>query len=260
MIKKFIVIVLIHLGSIPFLSAQLVNLGGIYNIDLYKPYSKETRDSANVYGAITSYTYSATLHFNMVKTPKLRWNCGVSFKHGEQLIEEKEPGYYTLDYWTGKKFVPQILDLHSKSYAFGIYNEVCYEYKSTDKFSHQIGLCNELFIYEEFHSRYLYSGSKEEFRNIYSYGPNGRGYQRFLFSSTNLALLFRTSWKTTQHFSLSSKITAGTNIYSYWEEFQKYAWVGVGLEIGLIDRPVFRPEFKEKIRKFHTKSFHGKTE
>jgi hypothetical protein len=33
-------------------------------------------------------------------------------------------------------------------------------------------------------------------------------------------------------FSLGSKLSFGTNLYSDWDQFRKYVWMGVGLELG----------------------------
>ena len=259
--QKYVLIGLIHIGSIHFFHAQLINIGGNYNIDLYKPYSQQTRDSADVYGEISSFTYNTTFHLNLVENQKLKWNLGFSYKQAQQFIGPMIRGYYIPDHSTGgQEYKTETLDLYKWSHSVGIYNAVGYKLKSKEKLNHEIGMSNELYLYEFFKTDFFYAGTENKFKNKFNTGPHEDGFKGFRFASTNVTIYYRLNWKVIEHFSLSSRISFGTNIYSYWSEFKNYAWVGVGLEIGLVDRPVFRPQFKEKLRKFHKRSFHGRTE
>ena len=68
----------------------------------------------------------------------------------------------------------------------------------------------------------------------YKYPQNGNiGFRKgFYFASLNLSTFYRHTFQLSDNFSLAARISLGTNLYSDWDQFKKYAWLGVGLEMG----------------------------
>jgi hypothetical protein len=54
----------------------------------------------------------------------------------------------------------------------------------------------------------------------------------FFPSSLTTDIFYRYLWIVSDKFNLGTRISLGTNLYSDWDQFKKYAWLGLGLELG----------------------------
>jgi hypothetical protein len=54
----------------------------------------------------------------------------------------------------------------------------------------------------------------------------------FPLSSIDLSIFYSNRWQLKDNFSLGARVSLGTNLYSDWDQFKKYAWLGLGLELG----------------------------
>ena len=54
----------------------------------------------------------------------------------------------------------------------------------------------------------------------------------FFLSGVNISAYYRQVFQLHENFSLAARISLGTNLYSDWDQYKKYAWLGLGLEMG----------------------------
>lgn len=237
---------LITLSSI-LLSFQLqcqIRIGAIYNMDFYKPYTQETQDYLKINTQVFSNTGSTYATYNILKKEKINWSVGLVAKIIHQTTEQKIKAYYWPDFSDGSwEYRKEALDLRNRSVSLGVQNEISsfFTKKEVSKLFHEIGVSNEVFLFERYRSGYFYSGTKDQFSNshvnIYPLQP---GFKKFFVSSANVGLFYRLSWQSPERVRIATKISIGTNIYSDWDQFRKYAWIGLGLEVG------FGGEIKQK--------------
>jgi hypothetical protein len=62
---------------------------------------------------------------------------------------------------------------------------------------------------------------------------NGYQKRKYLFPELNVSLDYNIMLLLKKGFSLGATVQIGTNLYSDWDQFKKYAWLGVGLELGI---------------------------
>jgi hypothetical protein len=92
-----------------------------------------------------------------------------------------------------------------------------------------LGLGTEIFLFENYEAHFY---NKQGEREDYDYQPFNQ-YETVLgLASINLSTYYRHTFQLHENFSLAARISLGTNLYSDWDQFKKYAWFGVGLEMG----------------------------
>lgn len=214
------------------------------NLDLYKPYTETTQEYMKYNDQISSSTRSANVKYTAFSNGKISWNVGVCYKYIKHLIDHKVLGYYEhyvspsmgLDYYI---FRETDLDLWSKSHSLGIVNELDYTFFETDKLINKVGISNEIYLFENYSSVYVFHKKHVNFNdevfdvNLYPLNSNfGKNGNKLFLSSTNLSIYYRFEGKIADDFRFGTKISLGTNLYSDWDQFRKYIWIGVGLEVG----------------------------
>ncbi|MFN5418550.1 MAG: hypothetical protein ACK5B9_15940 [Flavobacteriia bacterium] len=175
----------------------------------------------------------------MLEKASISWDLGLTFKNTKHIVEHKIKGYYTENcYQQGcdYEFISTDLDLISKSNSLGLVNTIYHTFSSNSNFHSSIGINNEIYFYENYISTYYYSNTHDRFdgdKNSFFNSLNNNDLPRnFFFSSSNIALFYCLRYQQSDKFSLATKISLGTNLYSDWDQFKKYAWLGVGLELG----------------------------
>jgi hypothetical protein len=245
--KNFIFIFL-TLFTQQFVNAQ-ISLGLNYNLDVYKPYTTETREYMKFNDKVKSNTFNITFQYNLIEKSKYSLNLGFSYKNINYVVQDKVLFYYEYAYLgqtspTNYVLKNNILDLKSRSHSFGTIIDFSIKLKQNDKTINEIGLLNEIYLFEYNNSAYYFSNSNEslEESSLFISPLVPKLPRNFFFSSSNLCLFYRLTYKQSEKISMATKISLGTNLYSDWDQFKKYAWLGVGLEIGFGKKF----QFKEK--------------
>lgn len=233
--KSFI---LLFCLSVSFYNLAQIKIGGNYNVDIYKPYTPEAQSYIKINDKVDSRTINGFINFKVLTREKMTLWVGISYKHINHEVQDKIKRYYYYSYGNGTTVlmpVDKTLDLKSESHSFGLMNEFSYSLASKEKLSHEIGITNEIYLLEFFKSFYYYDNSDEQFNDyrVTLLPMNSKLSSPFFFSSANLAGFYRFTYHPTSLVTTSVKVSFGTNLYSNWDQFQKYAWVGLGLEIGL---------------------------
>lgn len=123
-------------------------------------------------------------------------------------------------------------DLISKSNNLGFIFEVKREFFSSNYTHHFIGISNEIYFWEKFTSKYQSSDFNDENPEIVPFTNYYGNLTPFNFHSNSTSIFYNFLLQVNEQFSLATKISLCTNLYSDWDQFKKYAWLGVGLELG----------------------------
>lgn len=216
-----------------------------------KPSTKQIKEK---YGYDMEIDYEK-YHFNFCyRKAKFSWLIGLSFMKINSTIKDR------INNWnyvgkaigaTGIIYYDTVYinysdppDLRSSSTNLGIHNEIIYHFKPFDKkqnLNHAIGLKSEVYLYEKFESEYYTTDIPV--KSIYDPAP-GYSDQPFpLFfehntlvyiSNANLSTFYQIRWFPHDAFSIGMRISAGTNLYSDWQQFKKFGWLSLGLEVGFL--------------------------
>lgn len=229
--KITLLIAVFNLGYMTSYSQILV--GFQYNMDVYKPYTEDTQEYMKINDKITSSTRSFYGLYGF-SHKQVIWRTGLSFKQIFHTTEDKVTSYYRNNYNTGQiEQIQKVLDLKSRSFSIGLKNEIGYFLTKSERMKNELGLTTELYLWEKYISRYYYDSTDEEFddNNVTIFALSS-GKSGLFLSSFNLAAYYRFQWQPIDQFSIATRFSFGTNLYSDWDQFQKYAWVGLGLEVG----------------------------
>jgi len=149
------------------------------------------------------------------------------------------PGYYESYIYIDKP------DLRAKSHSLGISIEVNYLIKSQERFAMSLGFRPSVFFLEWYKAKY-FSLDWYQYANVSDLkesdyvGPVPLITElprNFFLSSINSQLIYRiTLLPKTGRTTLTGKVSLGANIFSDWSQFKRYAWLGVGLEIGFLGK------------------------
>lgn len=110
----------------------------------------------------------------------------------------------------------------------------------------KIGLSSAIHLYEyanarfenEFNTVNTESSNPDAWEAVYSYpgAPYNTSpfsyFSHFYLASVDLSVFYRHILQVSPKLNLAARISLGTNLYSDWDQFKKYAWLGVGLEMG----------------------------
>ena len=213
--------------------------GSSFNLSIYAPYTSKLNNVKSPY-TIKSKTLEANIDFRILIKNKWSLYSGVTYKkiNYRKIDAIASYGYsaycgsqQTCDYFY---VFDDPVDLVANSHSLGLAFEVEYELKSQERYSMSLGLKPSVYFLEWYKSFYYTSDETptEALQPLVSSLP-----RNLFLSSINSQLIYRvtllpkkgrTSW--------SGKISLGANIFSDWEQFKRYAWLGVGLEVGLIGK------------------------
>ena len=201
--------------------------------------------------------FALNLKLKVLKHKKCDYKIGFSFKK-QKLVEQNRIKNYNVitssynsdqplpsfEYDTIYMNFKDQADLEMLSYNLGFSNELNFYFNSLKKYSHSFGLFNEIYFIEYYKTKYVTSDYENYFSNYFKYYKlptlNESNYTKFFLASLNLSTFYRFTYKASEKFSLATKISIGTNLYSDWDQFKKYAWLGVGLELGFGNKPLFK--------------------
>jgi|TARA_R110000737_G_scaffold284835_1_gene291297 hypothetical protein len=215
-----------------------------YNIDVYKPYTSLAQDYMKLKRPIESRTQSLFASYPILKTGNSTFRFGLNYKRVDHSVKNRV--LYIPVYKIGShqySFVgnyPGQADLISRSNYFGLHLD--YNRMIVDKGNYKgsAGVNSELYLVEYFKSEYIFGTidvSGAPFPNEYSsYMPltplNAKERNFFNPSLSTFSIYYLNTFQLAQKFSLGLRVSLGTNLYSKWDQFSRYAWVGLGLELG----------------------------
>ncbi len=227
------------------LEAQ-VQVGFEQNIQFYLPLT----ETAQVYEFdkedFKTNTFSIYSNFEHSLNKRFNFSLGLNYKQTSfkvdniiKEIEYKEYNSSSGDLIDSGYFVSNV-GYNTLSQSFGFNLHVIFNINETDQYKHQVGLTSSTYIIElfevDFNDDILKNAPQDQWYNYYTYRtPNLGMYgarNGFYFSTVNLSKYYRFTYQINQNFSLAARISLGTNLYSDWDQFKKYAWLGVGLEMG----------------------------
>jgi len=135
--------------------------------------------------------------------------------------------YYSI--WNNTYFAPT--DLKSISHSVGLTPNFNYLLLSKGGYDGVIGVYTTAYLFEIFNAKYVIKSIPIGF-DVPSIDPYNAREVLFPLSSIDLSIFYINRWQLKDNFSLGARISLGTNLYSDWDQFKKYAWLGLGLEMG----------------------------
>lgn len=186
------------------------------NFDIYKPYTH----LVPVNSSIKSRTYTCAAQYVSYHS-KVNWAIGLSYKRIYHYVDK----FYKDDY--------TYYDLKSTSNSSGLISELSRTFQ-VDKVKRQmLGISSEIYLAEIYRSIGINRKSGYEDQNVNQLIGRSKGC---FLSSLNAAVFYRITIGVEEKARYSFKISLGTNVYSDWDQFSRYAWIGLGLEVGFVKK------------------------
>lgn len=212
-----------------------LKLGYERNLDLVK-----FTETADVFMDQGFDVWSSTQKVELFCTIPLvhsKWNLGAGV--GYKLIKHRVSDYFLYspsESMNGNTYYKETAgDAESRSKSLGVKIEVSRIIHQRKKFYGSVGLNTEWYFLEFYRSWFTEPDSPYIVYNETEAKPKMVDTQKnFFLSSCNLSSFYRFEL---QHPdvgpSLALKLSLGTNLYSDWDQFSKYVWIGVGGELGI---------------------------
>lgn len=206
-----------------------------HNVDLYKPYTPEAQEYMQLNDKVKSSTNQFQLTYTWLKKEKFSFSSGIGYKYIHHIVKDKilYIKHYTASggQVTSTTYKYNPADLKSTSHSFSVVSDFQYPIVFKNRYKGKIGVNSDVFLLEWFNAEYV-------FENELVYGDDDSNYpihrysSSFFLSAVNLSFYYLNCWQLSEKFSLGARFSLGTNIYSDWDQFKRYVWLGVGLELG----------------------------
>jgi hypothetical protein len=210
-----------------------------YFIDVYKPYTEEAQDYLQINNQISSSTFAYNIEWDFLKKSRFSVQMGFGYKFIRHIVLDKLTSVKYTHYYSPTNFYigyfPATSDLVSVSHSLSLNMGLQKRIFITSKGNHTIGTSLKFYFFEWYNSKYITDrrAIKEDYGyellepTVYNNAEIG-----FFPSSLTTDIFYRYLWIVSDKFNLGTRISLGTNLYSDWDQFKKYAWVGLGLEMG----------------------------
>lgn len=212
---------------------NIIRIGYQKNIELWAPYAIIDQNYIKSGGKVESNSSSAYAQCTIFNHDTWNFLAGISFKTMNYIAANR---ITSSKYYSGSTLVNYTykdpLDLVSKSYSFGISAEFNYQLFQTRIVRGQIGVNLELYFLESFRAKYISKDAEGSLGKTIPIPDVGTIPKMFILSSSNISVFYRTTFNGSPYLSPSLKLGIGTNLYSDWNQFRKYTWLAIGLEIG----------------------------
>ena len=235
--KPILIITLLFFQTFSFCQFAKSRLGFSYNIDVWKPYTQVTQAYIADGGQIKSSTWNLSLEIPIYTTKKYSIYSGLSYQRINHIIIDKTTHWQT--YYGVTYEFKDPLDLKSNSNKAGIVLGFDYLMISKKKLSHFIGLTSELYFIDRYNSYYFttdktqHYNSKDHIPASLKYNsPYIYGGKLFRISTFNFSTFYKILLIANDKINFGLKATLGLNLYSDWDQFKRYGWLGLGLEMG----------------------------
>lgn len=221
--------------SISLLGQQTSGLyiGGQGNVDIYKPYSEFGKEFQKKHNNVSSSTFGFYTYYNLAFGQKNNVGFGVCFKQVKHTVSDKFL-YTEHVVYNSSDTIPfsDTYTLHSKSSSIGVHLQYDRVVHSKKNIRGLVGFTTQLYLLEFFNTRYNEDNKSNV--GLGSMNPFVSDTPRnFFFSSANAAVSYALEFKNEKSVSFRLKASLGTNLYSDWDQFSKYVWIGVGGEFGI---------------------------
>jgi hypothetical protein len=240
--KKKLIFLILVLNAIG--SYSQIFIGFEKNFDVYKPYTDFGSKYMLYNDKVTSSTYSVRTFYSIGLKKSQSIGLGISYMNKAMLIEDKLKGISIVKYNSVEEPIDTLFyysnfDLDIRSHSLGFYVEYSKTLFDKSKTRGFVGSNCSFFVYENARGRYIDKDNlaatiEPEYVQFVPGKTNSflNTKKGFFISTVNVSLYYRQSFQLTENFSLAARISLGTNLYSDWDQFKKYAWLGVGLEMG----------------------------
>lgn len=214
------------------------------NLDLYKPYTDFGSDYLLYNDKVESSTYSARIFYSLEFKKSHSIGFGLTYINKTMLIEDKLKGISIVKYNSVEEPIDTLyyysnFDLDIRSHSFGFYFDYSKTLFDKTKTTGFVGSNCSFFIYENAKGRYIDKENlaetiEPEYVQFVPGQTNSflNTKKGFFMSTINVSAYYRQVFQLHENFSLAARISLGTNLYSDWDQFKKYAWLGLGLEMG----------------------------
>ncbi len=212
---------------------KLVHFNFTQNINIWKPYSLANENSDVKFNRRSS-TRTWSIMYTAINKPDFALKVGLAVKDINYIVYNRVSTFTKTIYddlppedsiGTYIEFEPT--DFRSKSVNLGVHLSVGKKINAQRPMF--IGLSAEIYPFEFFKAYYeqryvtlSVKGLKEQDRLLLT--------RRF--ANANISAFYSYYFLNKQRVSLAVKLSAGANLYSDWNQFSRYAWVGLGLEVG----------------------------
>jgi hypothetical protein len=224
---KLLVFITLLSVNISFIFTQ-INILISDNFDIYKPYT-ETAQEYLKDQKVRSNTSTFQVMYPIHKGERFNFKLGFSYKL--ILLRNKEMatqiGYkeYSSGGYTFYIVYPANIDLVSRSHSLGVPISVSRNVYSKEKKNIDIGSQIDVYFIEYFRAKY-----KRKNFVIYEEPYISRQVSSLNLVSSQLTIFSTYKYAYNNRSSIGIRLQAGTNLYSNWDQFKRYAWLGVGLE------------------------------
>jgi len=240
---KIFTIILISFMNVFVVQSQIY-FGVEKNLDVYKPYTDFGSEYLSYNDKVISSTFSVKAFYLMEFKKSNSIGLGFSYMNKKMIIEDKIKGISIVEYNSIEEPIDTLyfysnFDLNILSHSVGFYldyNKVLFETKNLNG---SIGANSSFYMYENAKGRYIDKDNlAESIDPQYTQFVPGKtnsflnSKKGFFISSINISTYYRQVFQFHEKFSLAARISLGTNLYSDWDQFKKYAWLGLGLEMG----------------------------
>jgi hypothetical protein len=208
--KYFILLLIINMGSIAFTQFSLVKIDFHGNLGLWRPYTETTQLYISNGGVIESNHLALSAKYLIFSKNNYSFYSGVNY----QRINHRVKGYSLNK------------DIVTHSDRLGFSSSFGRIVHSNEVILGHLSLTSEVYIGEFYESYYVFYQSSSSVDDNYQ-------RKKYLFPEVNVSLDYNVMLLLKNSFSLGATVQIGTNLYSDWDQFKKYAWLGVGLELGI---------------------------
>jgi hypothetical protein len=214
------------------------------NLDFYKPYTDFGSDYLLYNEKVESSTYSARVYYLLEFKKSHSIGFGLTYMNKTMLIEDKLKGISIVKYNAVEDPIDTLFyysnfDLNISSHSFGFYFDYNKMLFKKDRTNGSVGSNSSFFIYENAKGRYIDKENlaetiEPEYVQFVPGQTNSflNTKKGFFMSTINISAYYRQVFQLHENFSLAARVSLGTNVYSDWDQFKKYAWLGLGLEMG----------------------------
>jgi hypothetical protein len=208
-----------------------LKLGYERNLDLVK-YTRTADVFTDQGFDVWSSTQKAEL-FCTIPLVHSKWNLGAGVAY--KLIKHHVTDYFLYSPYessaNGNTYYKELEgDAESTSNSLGLKLEVTRIVHQNGRFYGSVGLNTEWYLLEFYNSVFNADSSG----SIEAQPKMPATQKNFFLSSCNLSSFYRFELQHPDFGpSLAVKLSLGTNLYSDWDQFSKYVWIGLGGELGI---------------------------
>lgn len=241
--KLTLILFLIISSSAVAQNSPIVQIGGDINFNIYSPYTYDAIDNETSSYEKQSSNQFLNIDFRVLSLNKFFISTGVSYKRIKYTRVDALKTYGYTNFSNNSYVIHSYsdpADLISKSHSLGVSIEGSYFIHSTDRINMSLSCKSSFYFFEWYNAYYFSTDVLQGSSNPQFVAPQPLITElprTFFLSSINTAIIYRiTLLPKTGRTTFTGKLSLGANIYSDWEQFKRYAWLGVGLEIGFLGK------------------------